>query len=206
MRLKIWDKIFLQDFDPEKRYEIQIVDWNDKSLNWKIIQTLSFEHKESWEKGMIICMPNKWEKIELIVQKLTEIWVDDIIFWPSERSVIKNWNKNKEERIKKIVKEAVEQSWWWKIPQIRFIDNLNQIRLNWELIVFDKKDSAKFKLDSDLNKWNYGLVWPEWWLTQKDYGNLKSFDYKIQGLWETILRTETASILAWWIVKNIFLD
>ena len=59
---------------------------------------------------MIVSMPNKWEKAELIVQKLSEIGIDKIIFWPSERSIIKERNGKKEERLQKIIKEAVEQS------------------------------------------------------------------------------------------------
>jgi 16S rRNA (uracil1498-N3)-methyltransferase len=55
-------------------------------------------------------MPNKWDKAEIIVQKLTEIGINHIVFWPSERSVIKETNKNKIERLEKISKEALEQS------------------------------------------------------------------------------------------------
>ena len=59
---------------------------------------------------MIISMPNKRDKVELIVQKLTECGLDEILFWPSERSIIREWNPKKEERLYKIIKEAVEQS------------------------------------------------------------------------------------------------
>jgi len=55
-------------------------------------------------------MPNKREKAELIVQKLSEIGVDEIAFWPAERSVIKQRNEKKADRLHKIAKEAVEQS------------------------------------------------------------------------------------------------
>lgn len=44
--------------------------------------------------------------------------MDEICFWVSERSVIKVWNEKKEERLRKIAKEAVEQSRGWKIPKI----------------------------------------------------------------------------------------
>ncbi|MEI8252333.1 MAG: 16S rRNA (uracil(1498)-N(3))-methyltransferase [bacterium] len=60
---------------------------------------------------MIICMPNKRDKAEMIVQKLTEIGINSIVFWPSERSVIRDINLSKMERLEKISKEAVEQSW-----------------------------------------------------------------------------------------------
>jgi 16S rRNA (uracil1498-N3)-methyltransferase len=56
-------------------------------------------------------MPNKRDKAEMIVQKLTEIGINFIVFWPSERSVIRDINTSKMERLEKISKEAVEQSW-----------------------------------------------------------------------------------------------
>ena len=59
---------------------------------------------------MLIAMPNKREKSELIVQKLTEIGIQNIYFWPSERSVIRQWNEKKAERLDKISHEALEQS------------------------------------------------------------------------------------------------
>jgi RsmE family RNA methyltransferase len=59
---------------------------------------------------MIIAMPNKWEKAELIVQKLTEIGVENIYFWVAEHSIIRQRNNKKTERLNKISQEAVEQS------------------------------------------------------------------------------------------------
>ena len=49
-----------------------IPDWTDKDLTGEIIssQTFSFSEKSV---SMLIAMPNKREKAELIVQKLTEI-------------------------------------------------------------------------------------------------------------------------------------
>ncbi|HCB51694.1 TPA: hypothetical protein DEP21_03930 [Patescibacteria group bacterium] len=58
----------------------------------------------------MVAMSNKWDKIELITQKLTEIGIAKILFRPGERSVIKERNKNKAIRLQKIVKEATEQS------------------------------------------------------------------------------------------------
>jgi RsmE family RNA methyltransferase len=70
-------------------------------------QTFSFPEKNI---SMLIAMPNKREKAELIVQKLTEIGVENINFRVSEHSVIRQWNKKKAERLDKISREAVEQS------------------------------------------------------------------------------------------------
>jgi 16S rRNA (uracil1498-N3)-methyltransferase len=67
---------------------------------------------------MLIAMPNKREKAELIVQKLSEIGVSEIVFRPAERSVITQWNEKKADRLQKIAKEAVEQSRGVSIPKI----------------------------------------------------------------------------------------
>ena len=83
-------------------------------------------------------MPNKWDKVELIVQKLTECGLDQIVFWPSERSVIKERSPKKEERLHKIIKEAVEQSRGWKVPNLAFATDITKYLQDAEVVVFDK--------------------------------------------------------------------
>lgn len=71
-------------------------------------------------------MPNKREKAELIVQKLSEIGINEILFRPAERSVIKQRNEKKAERLRKIAKEAVEQSRGRQLPKIARWNPLNE--------------------------------------------------------------------------------
>ena len=100
-------------------------------------------------------MPNKWDKIELIVQKLTECSLDQIIFWPSERSVIREWNPKKEERLQKIIKEAVEQSRGRTMPELLFTTKPKEIVGTNPLVVFDKQTETSNIQKSD---YIYGLV------------------------------------------------
>lgn len=88
---------------------------------------------------MIIAMPNKRDKVELIVQKLTECGLDQIVFRPSERSVIKEWNTKKEERLHKIITEATEQSRGRIVPELRFINDISPYLKGSQVIVFDKE-------------------------------------------------------------------
>jgi len=83
-------------------------------------------------------MPNKRDKIELIVQKLTECGLDQIIFWPSERSVLRERNSKKEERLNKIIKEAVEQSRGRTVPELIFTTNPKALVGDTPLVIFDK--------------------------------------------------------------------
>lgn len=205
LRLSKWDNICVQDVnEPKNRYEIKIKDMDKCRLIWYIGKVNKLENNDK-EKTMIIAMPNKRDKIEIIVQKLTEIWIDNIIFWPSERSVVKSRNIDKFSRLEKIAKEAVEQSWWNKLPKISFSKNIIEIK-NSYLMVFDKiSENIKFKTNNNLlnkSKKIIWLIWPEWWLTEKDYKYLNDDVSKIISLWENILRMETASIIAWWIIKN----
>ena len=163
-----------------------------------ILQTKDVSNKNIW---IVVAMPNKWSKAELIVQKLSEIWVDEIYFRPSERSVLKDWNNKKWERLQKISQEAVEQSRWWKLPKIEFVKNIFPVLQNKKIIVFDMVDQKVIpSYDSQANIiW---VVWPEWWFTQKDYESFwKNFD--LISLGDTVLRMETASIVWAWSLRNL---
>jgi len=199
LRMKIWDKFFAQK--ENKRYQLEISNWDKFSITGKILETIlqtkDVSNKNIW---IVVAMPNKWSKAELIVQKLSEIWVDEIYFRPSERSVLKDWNNKKWERLQKISQEAVEQSRWWKLPKIEFVKNIFPVLQNKKIIVFDMVDQKEIpSYDSQANIiW---IVWPEWWFTQKDYENFwKNFD--LISLGDTVLRMETASIVWAWSLRN----
>lgn len=199
LRMKIWDKFFVQK--ENTRYQLEISSWDKFSITGKILETIlqtkDVSNKNTW---IVVAMPNKWSKAELIVQKLSEIWVDEIYFRPSERSVLKDWNNKKWERLQKISQEAVEQSRWWKLPKIEFVKNIFPVLQNKKIIVFDMVDQKVIpSYDSQANIiW---IVWPEWWFTQKDYENFwKNFD--LISLGDTVLRMETASIVWAWLLRN----
>ena len=205
LRIKKWDKICVQ-FSNDKwttRYELSIQDWTDKDLAGEIIssQTFSFSKKNI---SLLIAMPNKREKAELITQKLTEIWVENIYFWVSEHSIIRQRNDKKAERLNKISHEAVEQSRWIQLPEIKFLESEIELKdfLSWKNVIIANMNWIPYwelaKCESnDL----CGIIWPEWWFSEKD---LKFFDdAKVIDLWENVLRMETASIVLWWLLKNL---
>ena len=197
LRMKAWDIFFVQN--ENKRYKLQISDRDDKNIFWNIIGTT--EYSEPIDNICIAAaMSNKRDKMETIVQKLSEIWIKHIYFRSSERSIIRERNDKKLERLYKIAKEAVEQSRWRFLPEIHFEKDISKI-IKWKnVVVFDKSEcnnSEKIKKDKSI-LW---IIWPEWGLTENDY---KKFWEKIKtvSLWDTVLRTETASIIAARYLKN----
>lgn len=97
---------------------------------------------------MCVAMSNKWDKAELIAQKLTEIGVASIVFWPSERSIIKQHNDAKMLRIQKIVQEAVEQSWGWRLPKLSFVTDIASCVVNQPSVIFDAGNSGKYDIQT----------------------------------------------------------
>jgi len=205
LRIKKWDKICVQysDKDWTMRHELSIQDWTDKDLTGEIISNQTFPFLEK-NVSMLIAMPNKREKAELIVQKLTEIWVGNIYFWVSEHSIIRQRNEKKAERLDKISHEAVEQSRWIKLPEIKFLKSENEVKdfVDWKNVIIANMNWLLYwEFDKNETDDLCGVIWPEWWFSEKD---LKLFNNaKIVDLWENVLRMETASIVLWWLLKNM---
>ena len=205
LRIKKWDKIYVQYANKEwtTRYELFIQDWNDKDLTGEIIsnQTFSFSKKNV---SMLIAMPNKREKAELITQKLTEIWVENIYFWVSEHSIVRQRNDKKAERLNKISHEAVEQSWWIQLPEIKFLKSEKDLKnfVDWKNIIIANMNWIPYhELTKDESNDLCGIIWPEGWFSEKDLRLFKNA--KVVDLWENVLRMETASIVLWWLLKNM---
>ena len=201
LRAKSWYKFFIQDKAWTKRYNVELVSFTEK---WVTVKVLWVEEKpkESKKLWMLIALPNKQEKIELIIQKLTEIWVTDIFLRSAERSQVKTINDNKLARIEKIIKEAVEQSRWWNFPQIKIIKDVKELWKKRNFIIFDLPKDQKNKRESNNN---FPLLWvigPEWWLSTKDYESFPNNCF-VQSLWNSVLRMETAAIVWSWYLKNV---
>ena len=205
LRIKKWDKICIQysDNNLTTRYELSIHDWTDKDLMGEIIssQTFSFPEKNI---SMLIAMPNKREKGELIVQKLSEIWVQNIYFRVSEHSIIRQRNEKKSERLDKISHEALEQSRWIQIPEIKFLKSDRELQkfTRWKNIIIANMNGLPYwEIKKLSNNDLCGVIWPEWWFSEKD---LKLFhDANIVDLWDNVLRMETASIVLARLLKNM---
>ena len=204
LRAKPWYKFFLQDEKGEQRYNIELISfiedwfigkilWEDKRWN---------QYPSVW---MLISLPNKQEKLELIIQKLTEIGITHIFLWSSERSQLKKLNENKLMRINKIIKEAVEQSRWWTIPKFEIIEDIKQLHNAWKFVIFDLPKGCHLKWGIIWNLPSIWVIWPEWWLSENDYKNFPE-KYIVKSLWDSVLRMETAAIIWWWYLKNEYTD
>lgn len=145
----------------------------------------------------------KEQKMDLILQKLTELGVNRIIPLKMERSIVKLDNqkfKKKKERWLKICKESSEQSKRNKIPEITDLMTINELCT----LKFDKKFICSTKTNENLvNKYlqdnkSYAkmifAIGPEGGIAPKEEEKLISLGFTPISLGSRIMRVETAAI------------
>ncbi len=145
----------------------------------------------------------KEQKMDLILQKLTELGINKIIPLKMERSIIKLDNKkitNKVERWKKICKEASEQSKRNKIPEITapiYLKELENYSYNKKYlcslnsnIVLDYNLINKIESKEEI----IFIVGPEGGNSSKEEEYLTNIGYQPISLGNRVMRVETAAI------------
>ncbi len=206
LRAGSWYKFYLQDYFVSwddftlTRYLVEVESLEKSNLIWLVKDKESFNinYSNTW---ILVPLLNSFDKIELIVQKLSELWIENIVFWKSRYSQINTINDKKIERFNKIALEAVQQSKWYYVPKIFYTNSLSDFIKDKKIISFNFNWENYKRLN--LPKSNlFWIIWPEWWLSQED---LKIIDWSIENtisLWNNILRAETAAIIWWRIIIN----
>lgn len=202
LRSKIWEEIIFFDWCNyfDLTYKIKSIDKKEISFDLKEKR----EKRDNKELSLNIyqCIPNKQEKIELILQKWVEVWYNSFYFFKSERSQNLKITDNKIERFKKIITEAVEQSGRNIIPELHFLEKIDFKNIKWENIYFhtDKTNAKKLK-ELEIKNWKANIfVWPEWWFSESEVNIFNKNWFIKVNLWDYIFRTETA-----WIVVGFYL-
>lgn len=149
----------------------------------------------------------KNDKMNLLIQKLTEIGVKSIIPIKTERVVVKL--DSKKEKWQDIVIETMKQCRAVKKTEIKDIIKLNDI----DFSIYDKviylyeKSSGNCKIYDIINKKDKNIlciIGPEGGFTEKECNDLKIKGAKEISLGNRILRAETAAIVACSILAHSY--
>lgn len=213
LRIQVWEYIYLQNKDSNiqniVRYKLKIAAIQNTNKKWSQIITNIKQIENTPEliqnKSKIsVAIPflNKREKYDRVVQKLSEIWIEEIIFRRAERSIIHELSQNKIERYSKISQEATEQSRWRKTPDIYIVKNIYDHTKNYNNIYIADYNWQKWKDIKIIDNKNIYIIWPEWWLTQNEIDKFVEMWAKKMLLWDNILRSETAAIIWAWLLHN----
>lgn len=154
----------------------------------------------------------KGSKIDLIIQKGTEIGISEFILVEMDRSVtrVKNekWKKNRLQRYNKIAEEAAKQSKRDYIPKVVDIINSEEMVEKMKksgsetLVAYEEEKNKTIKeILSTLDSKSINiLIGPEGGISKKEIELLEEIAAHSLTLGPRILRTETAGIVASTIV------
>jgi 16S rRNA (uracil1498-N3)-methyltransferase len=207
LRYKPWQILQLQD--NWIRYTLSIT-----HISKKEIQTTIYKEETIVSPSIttvspsitIACaLPNRRDKAELIVQKLTEIGIENIILRKAERSILRDMPNKKLQRLQSIACEATEQSFGRTVPTITYLDNLfeSTILSSGQIVLFHQDWIPANQLKISNSKFITSIVGPEWWFSDTELKKLSTLPNCITiNLWDTILRMETAAIIWSRLLRN----
>lgn len=153
----------------------------------------------------------KGDKLELIMQKGTELGARSFIPFQATRSIVK-WDEKKAvkkiARLKKIVKEASEQSHRTVLPLVKNVHSMSQLLdesqyYHHKFVAYE--DTTRKQLSSKLSSYyqeiNLGervliCIGPEGGFTGDDIAQFRKHNFRLIRLGPRILRTETAALYA----------
>lgn len=209
LRLKKNDKVEICNQETFENYICEIYDINNELVILNIIQKEpKIVEEKDIELDIFQGLP-KSDKMELIIQKGTELGVNKFIPVAFNRCVVKLSGKDeikKIERWQKIAKMASEQSHRYNVPKIDNIHNIKNIcnlvhEYDIILVAYEEEKNNYIKnelinLKELKQKLKIGvIVGPEGGFEKEEINILKDAGCKIVSLGKRILRTETAPIM-----------
>lgn len=204
LRCKIGEKLEVCDNDNNEYIcEIKGIDKDIVSLS--IVEKVDIKRESNLKIKLYQGLP-KGPKMEMILQKLTEVGVDEIILVQTKRSVAKVDDKKEDKKIERwqrIIYEAAKQSKRGKIPTLRgilsFKEAVNDMSENqFNIVPYENERTQSIKQcikNKDIN--NIGIfVGPEGGFEEQEIKDMEKIGAKSVSLGPRILRTETASVVA----------
>ena len=202
LRCKIGEKLEICDKD-NSEYICEITDINKEQVDLDIIEKREIKRESDLKVKLYQGLP-KSTKMELILQKLTEVGVDEIILVSTKRSVVKVDDKKegkKIERWERIMYEAAKQSKRGKIPKLRgilsFKEALEDMKNNdMNICPYENERTVSIKSaieGADIN--SIGIfVGPEGGFEDEEIAQAENCGAQAITLGRRILRTETAGM------------
>ncbi|MCH5171680.1 MAG: 16S rRNA (uracil(1498)-N(3))-methyltransferase [Erysipelotrichales bacterium] len=177
---------------------------NVNPLKVEIIEELEEKRELENDITLLYCLP-KGDKLDLVIQKATELGVKNIVGVISSRTIVKIDEKDKKrkiERFNKIIKEAAEQSKRVNLPEfidiIDFKDICKYLSIH-NFIAYEGEALNDGTLFDDLNKIKKNesisiLVGAEGGFSLSEVKLANEIGFKSVSLGKLILRSETAAI------------
>lgn len=205
--------------DTGENYLVKIINAQSNSIICDIQEKINDTAESNINITLYQGLP-KFEKMELIIQKNTEVGVNEIVPVVMERTVVKldeKQSNKKLERWQKIAEIASKQSQRDRIPKV---DNVIKMKFMYEKLNLEEYDAIlvayenekKTLLKEELKKLQKAeqneykiaiIIGPEGGIAEGEIEMLQKIGAKCVSLGKRILRTETAGII---MAGNIFYE
>lgn len=207
LRLEIGEKIKICNSDNLENYICEIAEITSKNVICNIIENVEGKAEGNVELHIFQGLP-KADKMELIIQKGTELGVSEFIPVSFKRCIVKLSGKDESKKIdrwQKIAEVAAKQSGRDLIPKIRNIMNIKNIceeikKYDLVLLAYELEEKNYIKQEllkiKNENK-NYKIaviIGPEGGIEENEAQTLKNAGANIISLGKRILRTETVAL------------
>ena len=215
LRMQKGEQILIGSKETLETYLTEIEQIEKEKVVAKIIEKLDTQTESNVEIDLYQGLP-KADKMELIIQKTTEIGISKVIPVDMVRCIVKLDEKDakkKIERWQKVAEGAAKQSKRSKIPEIKNkikIKDLENIISQYDAFIVAYEEENEVTLKQELKKlreqekYKIGiLVGPEGGITKEEIEKLTSYNAKVVTLGKRILRTETAPIV---LTSNIIYE
>ena len=194
--------------DGENEYLLKVCEIEKKSIVAEILEKREDNYSIDVQIDAAIGIL-KNDKMNLTIQKLTEIGIDRIIPFYSERSVVKL--NEKKEKWNLISKEALKQCQGVKFVEILEPNKLEKIDfLQYDLLIVLYEATQENNLRELLKKQKVipkkvlYIIGPEGGFSEKEISFLIEKKCNVVTLGKRIFRAETASIVVGGVLKNEF--
>lgn len=208
LRKNIGDNIIICDYERKQNYECKIEEIEKKYIICEIISQIESKSESNIQIDVFQGLP-KADKMELIIQKGTELGVNSFVPVKFKRSIVKIEEKDilkKINRWQKIAEVAAKQSGRDMIPLVKNVENIKnicQLFKNYDIVLVAYEDEQKNSLNKILKELekrtnkliNIAIViGPEGGIDESEIEQFKDAGANIITLGKRILRTETVCL------------
>ncbi len=207
LRLKVEDEIQVCNQETMENFICEIEEINKEFVQTKIVKKMKSLSEGNVELHIFQGLP-KADKMELIIQKGTELGVSKIIPVAFQRSIVKLSGKDEAKKIQrwqKIAEVAAKQSGRDFIPEIKEVievKNICDLVQEYDIILLAYEEEKENTLKNELLKIkgtreNFKIavvIGPEGGIEKEEVMLLKNAGAEVVSLGRRILRTETVAL------------
>ncbi|UKS30366.1 16S rRNA (uracil(1498)-N(3))-methyltransferase [Paenibacillus sp. HWE-109] len=210
MRAEIGDKVICSN-GVDREVLVRIAELDKGRVTAEIVEELTMDAEAAVQVWIAQSLP-KGDKMEVIIQKGTEIGAARFLPFLSDRTIVQ-YDAKKEakrsERWQKIAKEAAEQAHRNRVPQVESVHSWKQLlqrakEADVAWICYEKEDGQQLRpaIQQALAQGKLGAgqqvviaVGPEGGFTEQEIVQAEEAGFQSVSLGSRILRTETAAMV-----------